>query len=151
MAAVSSPAVSDPAVSGPIITAISKIDGKYIGYEVNMNDGRIILLKIRDISMCCEQYDCEITESSYNYIGSEFISVSSWSVKASEERMEQHMKIATRAGDIRIMCYNRHNGYYPHEVVAQFIGGNIHEQCREIPCDDGCSSCNEIEEFSDQF
>ena len=134
-----------------IITGINPIIDEYFGYEVTLNNGKSILLKIRDVAICCEIYDCEIDASSYNCIGSTLLSVHCWSVIVDEERTEKHLKITTSGGDIKIMCYNSQNGYYPHEVVAQFVGGEIFEQCREEPCDDDCGSCREIDEILESF
>jgi len=134
-----------------IITGITPISGEYIGYEVSLDDGRSILLKIRDGIQCCEDYGCEITASSYNCIGHELGFAYCWGVDVDEERTEKHLKITTTGGDIKIMCYNEQNGYYPHEVVVQFSWGEIYEQCREAPCDADCASCKEVDEILDSF
>ena len=40
--------------------------------------------------------------------------------------------IYTSVGNLAITCWNDHNGYYPHDVLAQWDGTEQYEGCDEI-------------------
>ena len=40
--------------------------------------------------------------------------------------------IFTSVGNLAITCWNDHNGYYPHDVLAQWDKTDQYEGCNEI-------------------
>ena len=96
----------------------------WIGYEV-ITCGQTISLCIGDYQLCCEEYgaECEQCDQLAQFIGAGVLEVR-WTYDKDLPRSDSSagVEISTNRGLLRLWVWNEHNGYYPHQVQARWLG-----------------------------
>jgi hypothetical protein len=108
-----------------IIQNILSINNKYEwqGYEFKMSDkSKNITCKISNSANCCERFGVYTNCNLSDFIGAEYQSVNITTRAKTDEY--DYMRIVdvtiqTNLGEIVIILYNDHNGYYPHDFFTQ--------------------------------
>lgn len=122
------------------ITAINEL-GEFhgwLGYEIILSDKKVIC-KIDNNANCCEVFGASlklnetfIDTSNFELIN-QFIGAEVFDISYSKADIEDYNSISctiiTSYGQITIIIYNEHNGYYPHQYMIstgdEIIKGNL--------------------------
>ena len=115
------------------IVRIGQRNSKWIGYDVELSDGRCISVKLDNIGQCCEifgaylevngKFICDTSESMF--IGAEVLTIAVSDKEMTEYRDKDnneaiiYVTMTTSRGTLVIYLYNKHNGYYQHDYVIQ--------------------------------
>jgi hypothetical protein len=114
--------------------------GSWMGYEIILSDKKITC-KIDNEQNCCETFgaylrlnekfvDINDVEIINEFIGANVSNIDVGNIDKNDETDESSIccTITTSNGQIAILLYNQHNGYYEHEFIIS-IGDQIINGC----------------------
>jgi hypothetical protein len=108
-----------------IITKIETIKNnvQWDGYKIEMSDdSKNIICKIDNRQDCCEVFGIFSPDSKDfdKFIGAKYLSVNFKVIHPDNDLMNEFVvTIHTNKGDIKLILYNQHEGYYPHDIYFQ--------------------------------
>lgn len=106
-------------------TTIEKIEtfdepNVWMGYKLIMSDPDMnIIARISNRSDCCEEWGMHTENNLDDFVGAEYHCMDVSDIifdKDDREMSSIHVSISTDCGEIVLIFYNKHNGYYPHDV-----------------------------------
>lgn len=108
------------------ITDIQEVDDSgWTGYRV-LTAKQVVLLQIDTCQTCCEYFGARTEpEDPKEFVGAVVTDVR-WGAEKKgiddEYSGEASVEIQTSEGLLRLVVFNEHNGYYPHEIEASWLG-----------------------------
>jgi hypothetical protein len=115
-----------------VMKRVGKYSNEYLGYAIRTNKQTIKLL-ISQEQDCCDIFGVDLkkpegVESEGDLIGARVLKVG-WGRDQSDDESDKYfdrpcarVEIMTDKGQLQIVAWNDHNGYYPHGVLASWEG-----------------------------